>query len=113
MCLAQRSHIALLRAQDKGVREIARTIGRDPGTVSRELRRNAATPSGKLEYRASSRSGKPTWPRRTKTAKLVADPRLHDYVQERLSGQISRPDGTLIAGPPVAAMDWPHLISTK
>jgi hypothetical protein len=26
--------------------------------------------------------------------------RLHDNIQERLSGQISRPDGMLIAGPP-------------
>ena len=39
----EREEIAILRAKDKGVREIARTIGRDPGTVSRELRRNAAT----------------------------------------------------------------------
>lgn len=63
MCLAEptgrylsfeeREEIAILRAQDKGVREIARSIGRDPGTISRELRRNAATRSGKLEYRAT------------------------------------------------------------
>lgn len=53
LSFAEREEIALLRAQDKGVREIARVIGRDPGTVSRELRRNAATRGGKLEYRAS------------------------------------------------------------
>ena len=34
------------------MREIARAIGRDPGTVSRELRRNAATRGGKPVYRA-------------------------------------------------------------
>ena len=39
LSLAEREEIALLKAQDKGVREIAREIGRDPGTVSRELRR--------------------------------------------------------------------------
>src|SRR5664280_470329 len=32
--------------------------------------------------------------RRPKKAKLVANPRLREYVQQRLSGQISRPDGT-------------------
>src|SRR3546814_11377014 len=53
LSFAEREEIALLRAQDKGVREIARAIGRDPGTVSRELRRNASTRVGTLHYRAS------------------------------------------------------------
>jgi hypothetical protein len=100
LSFAEREEIALLKAQDKGVREIARAIGRDPGTISRELRRNAATRGGKLQYRASVAQWKADIAaRRPKTAKLVANPRLHAYVQERLSGQISRPDGTIIAGP--------------
>ncbi len=53
LCFAERDDIALLRAEGKGVREIAREIGRSPSTISRELRRNAATRGGKLEYRAS------------------------------------------------------------
>ena len=53
LSLTEREEIAILKAQDKGVREIARELGRDPGTISRELRRNAATRGGKLEYRAS------------------------------------------------------------
>ena len=48
----EREEIAILRAKDKGVREIARALGRDAGTISRELRRNAATRGGKPEYRA-------------------------------------------------------------
>lgn len=36
--------------------------------------------------------------RRPKTAKLVANPRPQAYVRERLSGQISRPDG-VVPGP--------------
>ncbi|ASQ91857.1 IS30 family transposase [Streptomyces sp. 11-1-2] len=96
----EREEIALLKVQGKGVREIARTIGRHPGTISRELRRNAATRSGKVEYRASVAQWKADLvARRPKTAKLVTNPRLHAYVQERLSGQISRPDGTPIEGP--------------
>jgi IS30 family transposase len=50
---AEREEIALLRAEGRGVREIAREIGRSPSTISRELHRNAATRGGKLEYRAS------------------------------------------------------------
>jgi IS30 family transposase len=100
LSFTEREEIALLKAQDKGVREIARVIGRDPGTVSRELRRNAATRGGKLEYRASVAQWKADLAaRRPKAAKLVAYPELHTYVQERLSGQITSPDGTVIAGP--------------
>ena len=40
--------------------------------------------------------------RRPKTAKLVANERLREYVQERLSGQVRRPDGTPVAGPVTA-----------
>lgn len=52
LSFAEREEIALLRAQDVGVRDIARQIGRDPATISRELRRNEATRGGKLVYRA-------------------------------------------------------------
>lgn len=100
LSFAEREEIALLKAQGSGVREIARAIGRDPSTISRELRRNAATRGGKLQYRASVAQWKADMAaRRPKTAKLVANPRLHDYVQQRLSGKISRPDGSIIAGP--------------
>jgi IS30 family transposase len=100
LSFAEREEIALLKAQDKGVREIARAIGRDPGTISRELRRNVATRSGSSGYRASVAQWKADMAaRRPKAAKLVANPRLHAYVQERLSGQIRMPDGTVIAGP--------------
>lgn len=52
LSFAEREEIALLKAQDVGVREIARRLGRSPSTVSRELRRNAATRGGRLDYRA-------------------------------------------------------------
>lgn len=100
LSFAEREVIALLKAQDKGVREIARTVGRDPGTISRELRRNAATRGGKPEYRASVAQWKADMAaKRPKTAKLVANTRLHDYVHERLAGQIKTPDGKVIPGP--------------
>jgi IS30 family transposase len=112
LSFVEREEIALLRAQGKGVREIGRSIGRDAGTISRELRRNAATRSGRQEYRAMVAQWKAQQAaKRPKTAKLVSNPRLRDYVQERLSGSVRRPDGTLVAGPKPPAwkgLNKPH-----
>ena len=81
LCFAEREDIALLRAEGKGVREIAREIGRSPSTISRELRRNAATRSGRMDYRASVAQ----WhaeqrAKRPKPAKLAVNDRLREYV---------------------------------
>ena len=100
LSFAERDEIALLRAQGAGVREIARRLGRDPGTVSRELRRNAATRGGKRAYRALVAQWKAQQAaKRPKAAKLAGNDRLREYVQERLSGAVRRPDGTVVAGP--------------
>lgn len=104
LSFVEREEIALLRTQNVGVREIARRLGRDASTVSRELRRNAATRAGKLHYRASVAQWKSElMARRPKTAKLVKNPRLRAYVQEHLDGRVCLPDGTVVAGPAVAA----------
>ena len=88
LSFAEREELALLRAQGLGVRAIAREMKRDPSTISRELRRNAATRSGKLEYRATVAQWKAqVAARRPKPAKLATNPRLHEYVRERLSGE--------------------------
>ena len=102
LSFAEREEIAILRARGCGVREIARSVGRSPSTISRELRRNAATRGGGLEYRATAAQ----WhaerrARRPKVAKLVANSDLRRYVQERLAGDVRRPDGTAVAGPDV------------
>jgi IS30 family transposase len=112
LSFAEREEIALLRAQGIGVREIARRVGRDPGTISRELRRNAATRSGRLVYRALVAQWKAQQAaKRPKTAKLVSNDRLREYVQERLAGSVRRPDGTIAAGPEPPAwkgLNKPH-----
>jgi DNA-binding CsgD family transcriptional regulator len=96
----EREEIALLRAQQVGVREIARRIGRNPGTISRELRRNAATRSGKQEYRALVAQWKAQQAaKRPKSARLATNDRLHEYVQQRLAGKVRRPNGTIVVGP--------------
>lgn len=100
LSLAERAEIAILKATGTGVRAIARALGRAPSTISRELRRNAATRGGRLDYRASVAQWKAElFARRPKVAKLVANPRLYEDVQERLSGQILRPDGNVVVGP--------------
>ena len=100
LSFAEREEIAILTAQGCGVREIARRVDRAPSTISRELRRNAATRCGVVEYRASVAQWKADLiARRPKTAKLVSNERLRDYVQDRLAGQVYRPDGTPVAGP--------------
>lgn len=102
LSLGEREEIALLKAQDCGVREIAGRLGRSPSTISRELRRNAATRGGYLDYRATTAQ----WhadrrARRPKVAKLAAHPALREYVQDRLAGAIAAPDGTAVPGPEV------------
>ena len=108
----EREEIAILRAKNQGVREIAQAIGRDPGTVSRELRRNAATRGGKQEYRAGVAQWKAQQAaKRPKTAKLVTNERLREYVQDRLAGNVRRPDGTIAPGPtppPWKGLNKPH-----
>ena len=102
LTFAEREEIALLRAQGCGVRGIARQVGRSPSTISRELRRNAATRGGRLDYRPSIAQWKAELAaRRPKTAKLVANEPLRDYVQDRLAGVVHRADGTVV-GPPTA-----------
>lgn len=112
LSFAQREEIGLLRAQDVGVREIARRIERSASTVSRELRRNAATRGGKLEYRPSVAQWKAELvAQRPKPAKLVTNPQLHHYVQDRLAGKIQDADGREISGPgqaPFKGRNKPH-----
>jgi IS30 family transposase len=102
LSFVEREEVAVLHAQRCGVREIARRLGRSGSTISRELRRNAATRSGALVYRATTaqwhadrRAARP------KVAKLAANERLRQYVQERLAGTLSVSDGTVVPGPEV------------
>ncbi|HCJ6280172.1 TPA: IS30 family transposase, partial [Pseudomonas aeruginosa] len=101
-----------LRAQSVGVREIARRLGRSPSTISRELTRNAATRSGRLEYRASVAQWKAELvAKRPKPARLVTNPQLRHYVQERLEGKVHNANGREIAGPlqaPFKGRNKPH-----
>ena len=102
LSFSEREEIAILHAQQLGVREIARKIRRSPSTISRELRRNASTRSRTMTYRATTaqwhaerRASRP------KVSKLAANDTLREYVQDRLAGAITRPDGDRVGGPDV------------
>ncbi len=104
LSFAEREEIALGRAVGRGVRDIARRLGRAPSTISREIRRNAATRSGGLEYRASAAQ----WhadrsARRPKSARLAMNAAPRAYVEDRLAGRISTPGGPALDGP---ATSW-------
>lgn len=100
LSFAEREELALLRAQGHGVREIARCLARSPSTISRELRRNAATRCGMLVYRATVAQWKAERAaKRPKTAKLVKNDRLQEYVQSCLAGTVTDAEGRTIPGP--------------
>ena len=100
LSFSEREDIAIWHAQKIGVREIARRLRRDPSTISRELLRNASSRVYPPVYKASTAQ----WhaerrARRPKVAKIATNETLRDYVQERLSGVTTTPDGRLV-GPP-------------
>jgi IS30 family transposase len=109
LSFAEREEIAVLRAQEHGVRQIARRLGRSPATISRELRRNAATRGGRLDYRASvAQWHADRQARRPRVSKLAVNDRLRQYVQERLAGTVRTSDGRGIEGPQVCWIGRRH-----
>ena len=102
LSIAEREETAILRARGHGVRKIAREIRRSASTISRELRRNAATRGGRLDYRATTAQ----WhadrsARRPKSAKLATNEALRRYVEDRLAGTVTAPNGAAVQGPDV------------
>lgn len=111
LSFSEREDIAIWHAQNISAREIARRLKRDPSTISRELRRGASTRTYELDYKATTAQ----WhaerrARRPKVAKLVANPRLRDYVQARLSGDVVDADGRRLGpdGPVWKGRNKPH-----
>src|ERR1700712_1460354 len=92
LSFSEREEIALLRAQDCGIREIARRLQRSPSTISRESRRNAATRGGTLLYRATVAQWKAERAaERPKASRPTKNDRLKNYVQSRLAGGVTFP----------------------
>jgi DNA-binding CsgD family transcriptional regulator len=116
LSFSEREDIAIWHAQKMSAREIARQLGRDPSTISRELRRNASTRTYRLDYKATTAQ----WhaerrARRPKVAKMVTNPRLRDYVQARLSGEVVDADGRPVgpAGPTWKGRNKPPAVTGR
>ena len=86
LSFAEREEIACLQAAGRGVREIARQIGRNASTISRELRRLPVPPCGRGKpYRASTaQADADVKAKRPKQAKLATNVVLRREVQARL-----------------------------
>ena len=82
LSLAEREEIAVGRAAGKGVRQIARELGRAASTVSREVRRNCLSRGAYRAVAAQRRAEDRA--RRPKAAKLAGSGELREYVQGRL-----------------------------
>ena len=96
LSFAEREEIAVGLAGGCGVREIARRLGRAPSTISRELQRNAAIGRGRVSIEPRLPRGMPSValddPSRRSSR---STPELRAYVQDRLSGAVQRPDGSV------------------
>lgn len=80
----ERDLITVWKSEGRSLREIARHLGRDPGTISRELRRNAPPIytgyylPHKAQERATLRN------RETHRRSRLKEPRIKRYVQKRI-----------------------------
>lgn len=93
----ERDLLAVYRSQGRSLRQIARLLGRDPGTVSRELRRNAPPIhtgyylAHKAHQRATERNGRSRTHPRLKTAgirRYVANRIRHGWSPELIAGRL-------------------------
>ncbi len=101
--------IADLHRERRSVRAIADAMGRSPSTISHELRRNVGADghyrpsvSERLaaDLRHHSRDITAATTPAPSTCSSPYEPTLRGpCVPERLSGQLGRPDGTVLAGP--------------
>lgn len=97
---AERSEIEILLSRNCNIREIARSLGRSPNTISREIKVNSVTDevTGILGYTAAKAKGKSRLARRSRRyqwQKIEQHPKLRVFIIKRLKNHWS-PDG--IAG---------------
>jgi transposase, IS30 family len=82
LSLVEREQLRDLHRAGMSIRKIAVELRRSPSTISRELRRNTSAARGYLPHTAHRLSVQRR--RRPREPKLVANPELRAYVQEKL-----------------------------
>lgn len=95
LSVEEREDVMCLRAEGRGVREIARRIGRAASTVSRELARNGCAPSARRPraYRASAAQRRYELRRLLcRRRRRLADPALRDLVTSLIVGRRWSPE---------------------
>jgi len=79
----ERDKIAVLRAQGKSIREIARKLKRNPGTLSRELQRNKSpTYNVYLPHRAQQRAVNRK--KESVQRERIRNPKIRAYIKRKL-----------------------------
>ena len=100
LSIEEREDVMLLGRQHKGVREIARAIGRDKSTVSGELARNSSATDAAPYHRASTARRKCERRRgRCRRQSLMGDPVLGRTGGACLVTLVDRATGYLAGGP--------------
>jgi transposase, IS30 family len=85
LTFSEREEIALGRAANLGVRQIARQLGRAPSTVSREIARGCLTRRPRGRYRATVAQARAEQrARRPKLSRLAGNRLLRAHVQQEL-----------------------------
>ncbi len=82
--LAEREEISRSLASWCGIREIARKLNRSPSTISREINRAWMNRYTYRAARSQRRAARNAAKRRSGKLKLDANPKLWDYVREKL-----------------------------
>ena len=84
----EREEISRFLASGKSLREIARLLSRDIGTISREIKRNSGK-TGYRAYSASKRAEAGASSRRKGKSKIARDNRMREYILEMLNEEWS------------------------
>ncbi len=80
----ERDHLSVLKGQGHSLRDIARALGRDVGTISRELRRNRSSPRhGFYLAHAAQEKAVVRWQRAVRRTRL-RDPWARQYIGRQL-----------------------------
>jgi transposase, IS30 family len=84
LTIKEREKIYLLSGKGLPVREISRLLQRQPSTISRELKRNTIYRASYSPHAAQIRAKRERKTSRLGKLKILASPKLHNYVLEKL-----------------------------
>jgi hypothetical protein len=93
----ERKDIAIELAKRAGIRAIAHKLGRTPARFRASCDAMPPREAGASTIRRGRHNGMLTGPLSPRLGKLAMNPVLRDYVQDRLAGTITNPDGVVFS----------------